>query len=106
MVRGEYFQKKIPPLSTASVWFPPHPGFDPWSSKTPSQRVSINITKFVHLFDRGGYLITPHLVEFWQGQSDRTHDRIVFRKKLEDEQIDPNLTKEGEDGWLIERLAP
>ena len=28
----------------------------------------------------GGYLIRPKRIEFWQGQTDRLHDRIVFRK--------------------------
>lgn len=36
--------------------------------------------KPVPLPNWGGYLIRPSLVEFWQGQSDRLHDRIVFRK--------------------------
>lgn len=26
----------------------------------------------------GGYLIRPHAIEFWQGQSNRLHDRIRF----------------------------
>merc|ERR1712227_740994 len=26
----------------------------------------------------GGYLVKPHWIEFWQGQSNRLHDRIVF----------------------------
>jgi pyridoxamine 5'-phosphate oxidase len=40
----------------------------------------------------GGYLLTPDLVEFWQGRTGRLHDRIRFRL---------------DDGtWLRERLAP
>lgn len=42
----------------------------------------------------GGYRIIPHRFEFWQGQSNRIHDRIVFRRKEEDEE------------WILERLAP
>jgi pyridoxamine 5'-phosphate oxidase len=40
----------------------------------------------------GGYRIVPEMVEFWQGRSNRMHDRLRYRL----------------DGgqWLIERLAP
>jgi pyridoxamine 5'-phosphate oxidase len=45
----------------------------------------------------GGYRLRPDAVEFWQGRSDRLHDRIRYRV-------------EGADGaagaWVIERLAP
>lgn len=40
----------------------------------------------------GGYIVKPYLVEFWQGRSNRLHDRIRYR--LEDKE------------WCIERLAP
>jgi pyridoxamine 5'-phosphate oxidase len=41
----------------------------------------------------GGYRVVPEEVEFWQGRSNRLHDRIRYRKA------------EGE-AWLMERLAP
>jgi pyridoxamine 5'-phosphate oxidase len=41
----------------------------------------------------GGYVVKPLLVEFWQGRSNRLHDRIQY-----------TLTENGE--WKIERLAP
>lgn len=41
----------------------------------------------------GGYRVIPDTVEFWQGRSDRLHDRVLYRR-LPD------------DGWKIERLAP
>jgi len=41
----------------------------------------------------GGYTVKPLLMEFWQGRSNRLHDRVQY-----------TLT-EGE-GWKIERLAP
>lgn len=40
----------------------------------------------------GGYIVKPHLIEFWQGRSNRLHDRIQYTL---------------ENGkWKIERLAP
>jgi len=56
--------------------------------------------------DWGGYRVVPKMVEFWQGQSTRIHDRIRFRRKDDEENIDPDLTVIGDQGWLIERLAP
>lgn len=41
----------------------------------------------------GGYRIKPNRIEFWQGRSNRLHDRVVF-------------TKGQEEAWLIQRLAP
>jgi pyridoxamine 5'-phosphate oxidase len=32
-------------------------------------------------------------VEFWQGRSDRMHDRLRYRRG-------------GDGGWMVERLAP
>lgn len=40
----------------------------------------------------GGYIIKPELFEFWQGRSNRLHDRLQYTKVNE--------------GWKIERLAP
>lgn len=40
----------------------------------------------------GGYVVHPNMFEFWQGQSTRLHDRIVFQRDTE--------------GWAIGRLAP
>ncbi|MVT07263.1 pyridoxamine 5'-phosphate oxidase [Chitinophaga tropicalis] len=40
----------------------------------------------------GGYVVKPERVEFWQGRSNRLHDRILYRKE--------------EESWKIERLAP
>jgi pyridoxamine 5'-phosphate oxidase len=41
----------------------------------------------------GGLRVRPETVEFWQGRSNRLHDRLRFRR-----------TEEG--SWLVERLAP
>ncbi|XP_012528158.1 pyridoxine-5'-phosphate oxidase isoform X2 [Monomorium pharaonis] len=54
----------------------------------------------------GGFLVVPHSVEFWQGQSDRLHDRIRFRRPKTNENIDNILVHKGEDGWVYERLSP
>jgi len=40
----------------------------------------------------GGYRVIPRQIEFWQGQVNRLHDRIVYR-----------LT---ESGWVRQRLSP
>jgi pyridoxamine 5'-phosphate oxidase len=41
----------------------------------------------------GGFRVVPGTVEFWQGRSNRLHDRLRFRR-----------TAEGV--WVVERLAP
>lgn len=43
--------------------------------------------KEVPLPNWGGYLIKPKRIEFWQGQTDRLHDRIVFRKSSGSEKV-------------------
>lgn len=40
----------------------------------------------------GGYIVRPQLIEFWQGRSNRLHDRIQFRLE--------------KGNWIKERLAP
>lgn len=63
-------------------------------------------TNEVPLPNWGGYLVRPRLVEFWQGQTDRLHDRIRFRKGSKTEEVDEKLVHRGENGWVYERLAP
>ena len=41
----------------------------------------------------GGYRVVPHTIEFWQGGSNRLHDRFIYK-----------LQTSG--AWTIERLAP
>uniref|UniRef100_A0A8C7AL31 Pyridoxine-5'-phosphate oxidase n=1 Tax=Neovison vison TaxID=452646 RepID=A0A8C7AL31_NEOVI len=55
----------------------------------------------------GGYILYPRVMEFWQGQTNRLHDRILFRRGLPtgDSPLGP-MTHRGEEDWLYERLAP
>jgi pyridoxamine 5'-phosphate oxidase len=41
----------------------------------------------------GGYIVKPTVIEFWQGRSNRLHDRLRY-------------TKPDNGSWKIERLAP
>ena len=68
--------------------------------------VKISPNRIIVLFFRGGFKVIPDKVEFWQGQSSRLHDRIVFRKQEADEVLDENVTKKGDNGWVYERLSP
>jgi pyridoxamine 5'-phosphate oxidase len=40
----------------------------------------------------GGYRVVPQEIEFWQGRSDRLHDRLLYRRQG--------------GNWTIERLSP
>lgn len=41
----------------------------------------------------GGFAVTPRVISFWQGRPNRLHDRIKY-------------TRNGNDSWKIERIAP
>jgi pyridoxamine 5'-phosphate oxidase len=44
----------------------------------------------------GGYRVEPFQIEFWQGRSDRLHDRLLYRRSGRPEEM----------RWSIERLSP
>ncbi|CAF1204162.1 unnamed protein product [Rotaria sp. Silwood1] len=58
----------------------------------------------------GGFLVIPHTVEFYQGQTNRLSDRIQFRRISSESDknisIDSNVTHQGTHGWIYERLSP
>ncbi|XP_078656028.1 pyridoxine-5'-phosphate oxidase-like isoform X2 [Branchiostoma floridae x Branchiostoma belcheri] len=54
----------------------------------------------------GGFCLVPEVIEFWQGQTTRIHDRIAFRRLREGETPDKKCTHTGENGWVYERLSP
>ncbi|XP_076007584.1 pyridoxine-5'-phosphate oxidase [Genypterus blacodes] len=54
----------------------------------------------------GGYIVKPYLIEFWQGQTNRLHDRIVFSKPKDDEPDLSELQRPAEGGWVYQRLSP
>lgn len=90
-----YFEMR-PPKSKLGAWASPQ------SREIPKREyLEELVTTFNKKFEGqtiprpenwGGYIVYPHLIEFWQGRPSRLHDRIQYR-----------LT-EGE--WKIVRLAP
>jgi len=72
-----------------------------------SIQASVGDDREVPMPNWGGYLVTPSAIEFWQGQTNRLHDRIRFRKFNGNvSSLDQTITHLGEDGWVYERLAP
>jgi pyridoxamine 5'-phosphate oxidase len=41
----------------------------------------------------GGYRLAPSMIEFWQGRSNRMHDRLLY-------------TRQADGSWIISRLEP
>lgn len=50
-----------------------------------------------------GYLFIPDEFDFWQGNGDEIDDRLLFRKKHDQE--NQELVTSGEGNWVIERLG-
>jgi len=75
----------------------------PQSQVIPNRHIlEENVEKYVAQFKEGiprpphwgGYVVKPSKVEFWQGRSNRLHDRILYTLQA------------GNNTWKIERLAP
>ncbi len=90
----QYFHSR-PIGSQIGAWASPQSQVIP-DRKVLEQRLEELSHKYGHEIPRpdfwGGYRIIPNRVEFWQGRSNRLHDRLVY-------------VKNGE-GWDLERLAP
>jgi pyridoxamine 5'-phosphate oxidase len=93
-MNDEYFNSR-PEGSKLGAWASPQ------SKVIESRNILIeNEAKFKEQFGNqiqrpphwGGYRLIPNYIEFWQGRSNRLHDRISY--KFEN------------DIWKIERLAP
>ncbi len=92
---NKYFQSR-PAGSRIGAWASPQ-------SKSIESRELLeeNVKKFTEQFGEniprpanwGGYVVSPASIEFWQGRSNRLHDRILYSKTVN-------------ENWKIERLAP
>jgi pyridoxamine 5'-phosphate oxidase len=70
------------------------PSREPLESRLAELEVTYHSTDDVPLPEHwGGYCVRPDTIEFWQGRTNRLHDRIRYQRK-------------GENDWLIERLSP
>jgi pyridoxamine 5'-phosphate oxidase len=91
----EYFNSR-PAGSRIGAWASPQ-------SNIIENRAVIeeNVKKYIDDFRQhiprppywGGYIVKPDIIEFWQGRSNRLHDRIQY-------------TKQNNGNWKIVRLAP
>ncbi|XP_033911273.1 pyridoxine-5'-phosphate oxidase [Acipenser ruthenus] len=54
----------------------------------------------------GGCIVKPQVMEFWQGQTTRLHDRIVFQRQVEGDGPEGGMQHKGEGGWTFHRLSP
>ncbi|XP_068592941.1 pyridoxine-5'-phosphate oxidase [Cebidichthys violaceus] len=54
----------------------------------------------------GGYIVKPSLIEFWQGQTNRLHDRIVFTRPEDGASELGEFQHAAEGGWVYQRLSP
>ncbi|TMS21863.1 Pyridoxine-5'-phosphate oxidase [Larimichthys crocea] len=54
----------------------------------------------------GGYVVKPYMIEFWQGQTVRLHDRIVFTKPKDRKSELGEFQHAAEGGWVYQRLSP
>lgn len=64
-----------------------------------------NFCKYMYP-NRGGYMVKPSVMEFWQGQTNRLHDRIVFSRPRDGASEPGELQHAAEGGWVYQRLSP
>ena len=94
-ISDEYFMSR-PVESRIGAWSSPQSSIIS-SRELLDANVEANTKKFenqevIRPVFWGGYIVTPSLFEFWQGRSNRLHDRIEYI--LEN------------DNWIKRRLAP
>jgi pyridoxamine 5'-phosphate oxidase len=94
----EYFASR-PLGSRLGAWASPQSQVIP-SREDLSERLSAEEARLGDAPPRppfwGGYLVSPHVVELWQGRHSRLHDRLRWRRNSGGDQV----------GWIRERLAP
>ena len=95
-ISDEYYQLR-PPGSRIGAIASPQSRVIPHRSFLEEQ---VNIIAAKYVLDNperpeywGGYIVKPLLMEFWQGRSNRLHDRVQY-------------TLESSGDWKIERLSP
>lgn len=92
-----YFQSR-PKGSQIGAWASPQ------STVIPDRKtLEENVQQLITVYEKevslprpehwGGFVIKPTLMEFWQGRSNRLHDRMQY-------------TLQADGNWKIERLAP
>lgn len=62
---------------------------DGWIRETEQRFAGTDVPRPPHW---GGFVVTPHEVEFWQGRTSRLHDRLRYYRT--------------DSGWSIDRLSP
>ena len=108
-------------LNFSDFLFLTHSAPTPQNGQTHSNNLSAKNIKFFEISQwdklmqscinrlfrcRGGFIVKPLTFEFWCGGQSRLHSRVRFRKPNKSEQIDKEVTKLGENGWLYELLSP
>lgn len=90
----EYFSSRPLPSQLGAI-------VSPQSQKIPNKNFLLEKLDAIDLMNYtpkrpehwGGYCLSPHYFEFWQGRPSRLHDRLVY-------ELQPNAS------WTLSRLAP